>query len=77
MCDRAVQIIPGLLRRINQLQQTLADYQGANVGENVDFQAENVENLADENHGDYQMKARRLKWLLVFSWLFFLYYFLL
>ena len=77
MCDRAVQIIPGLLRRINDLQQTLADYQAPNVDQIVDYQGENDEAVADQNHVDYQMQARRMKWLLVFSWLFFLYYFLL
>ncbi|GKG53287.1 hypothetical protein Tco_0552555, partial [Tanacetum coccineum] len=51
MCDRAVQIIPGLLRGINQLQQTIADYQApeTNVEEIADYQAPetNVEEIAD------------------------------
>ncbi|GJW33188.1 zinc finger, GRF-type containing protein [Tanacetum coccineum] len=68
MCDRAVQIIPGLLRRINHLQQTLADYQAPNVDQIVDYQGENDEAVADQNHVDYQMQARRMKWL------FFLHY---
>ncbi|GKA51631.1 pentatricopeptide repeat superfamily protein, partial [Tanacetum coccineum] len=50
MCDRAVQIIPGLLRRINHLQQTLADYQAPNVDQIVDYQGENDEAVADQNH---------------------------
>ncbi|GJU68675.1 zinc finger, GRF-type containing protein [Tanacetum coccineum] len=62
MCDRAVQIIPGLLRRINHLQQTLADYQAPNVDQIVDYQGENDEAVADQNHVDYQMQARRMKW---------------
>ncbi|GJT78320.1 hypothetical protein Tco_1045045 [Tanacetum coccineum] len=65
MCDRAVQIIPGLLRRINHLQQTLADYQAPNVDQIVDYQGENDEVVADQNHVDYQMKTRGWKWLLV------------
>ncbi|GKA93517.1 zinc finger, GRF-type containing protein [Tanacetum coccineum] len=62
MCDRVVQIIPGLLRRINHLQQTLADYQAPNVDQIVDYQGENDEAVADQNHVDYQMQARRMKW---------------
>ncbi|GJS74928.1 zinc finger, GRF-type containing protein [Tanacetum coccineum] len=77
MCDRAVQIIPGLLRRINQLQQTIADYQApeTNVEEIADYQAQevNVEEIAHypahapnvENHGDYQREARRMKMFFV------------
>ncbi|GKA65510.1 hypothetical protein Tco_0765217, partial [Tanacetum coccineum] len=51
MCDRAVQIIPGLLRRINHLQQTLADYQAPNVDQIVDYQGgKNDEASCDQNH---------------------------
>ncbi|GKD51160.1 hypothetical protein Tco_1280136 [Tanacetum coccineum] len=63
MCDRAVQIIPGLLRRINHLQQTLADY----VDQIVDYQGENDEAVADQNHVDYQMQARRMKWFQLYA----------
>ncbi|GKB99822.1 zinc finger, GRF-type containing protein [Tanacetum coccineum] len=58
MCDRAVQIIPGLLRRMNDLQATNAHYRA---------QASNAENHVEATIPDYHREARRMKILLVLS----------
>ncbi|GJX27743.1 hypothetical protein Tco_0235822 [Tanacetum coccineum] len=68
MCDRDVQIIPGLLRTINELQETIAHYraQETNVENHVEAIAHypaHAPNL--ENHADYQRESRRMKILLV------------
>ncbi|GKG02524.1 hypothetical protein Tco_0310160, partial [Tanacetum coccineum] len=64
MCDRVVQIIPGLLRRINKLQQTIADYQAQEVNvEEIAHYPAHASNV--ENHGDYQREARRMKMFFV------------
>nr|GEX72495.1 hypothetical protein [Tanacetum cinerariifolium] len=60
MCDRAVQIIPGLLRRMNDLQATNDHYCA---------QASNAKNHVEATIADYRREARRTKILLVLSWL--------
>ncbi|GJU94353.1 hypothetical protein Tco_1319109 [Tanacetum coccineum] len=96
MCDRAVQIVPGLLRTMNELQDTISHYraQETNVENHVEAiahypaHASNVENHVEaiahysahapnvENHADYQREARRMKILLVLSWLVFVFFYL-
>ncbi|GJV17042.1 hypothetical protein Tco_1362365 [Tanacetum coccineum] len=67
MCDRAVQIIPGLLRRMNDLQATNAYYRA---------QASNAENHVEATIADYHREARRMTILLVLSWLGFVFFYL-
>nr|GEU44815.1 hypothetical protein [Tanacetum cinerariifolium] len=67
MFDPVVQIIPGLLRTMNDLQAINAHYHA---------QASNAENHVEATIANYRYEARRMKILLVLSWLGFVFFYL-
>ncbi|GKD37009.1 hypothetical protein Tco_1257216 [Tanacetum coccineum] len=60
MCDRAMQIIPKLLRSINDIQATITQYHA---------EATNAEYHLEATNAEYRREARRMKILLWLSWL--------